>query len=105
HDLTRGTAPELINTSIRPLAFSADGSLVTFWARQPGSARGMGISIWAVPVLGGTPKPYLEGAAELAWSPDGRRLAYHTAGPGDPLYVADGGGQANGRLIFQAPAG
>ena len=46
------------------------------------------ISVWAVPTLGGQPRPYLEGVAEFDWSRDGSRLAYHTPGPGDPLFVA-----------------
>ena len=35
-------------------------------------------------------RPYLEGVAEFDWSHDGSRLAYHTPGPGDPLFVSDG---------------
>ncbi|MFL6427712.1 MAG: hypothetical protein ACJ71S_05670, partial [Acidobacteriaceae bacterium] len=34
HNLTRGSAPELVNPSIRALGFSPDGSLVTFWVRR-----------------------------------------------------------------------
>ena len=90
HNLTRGSAPELVNPSVRTLGFSPDGSLVTFWVRkQDGSERG-DIGIWAVPTLGGEPRPYLEGVAEFDWSHDGSRLAYHTPGPGDPLFVSDG---------------
>ena len=82
-------APELVNPSVRTLGFSPDGSLVTFWARKPADAGGQ-IGIWAAPTLGGQPKPYLEGAAEFDWSHDGSRLTYHTAAPGDPLFVSDG---------------
>ena len=45
------------------------------------------ISVWAVPTLGGQPRPYLEGVAEFDWSSDGSRLVYHTPGPGDPMFV------------------
>ena len=90
HNLTHGSAPELVNPSIRTLGFSPDGSLVTFWVRKPGGSSGGDISIWAVPTLGGEPRPYLEGVAEFDWSHDGSRLAYHTPGPGDPLFVSDG---------------
>lgn len=101
HNLTRGGAGELINPSIRSLGFSPDGSLVTFWVRrQDGN-----ISIWAVPTLGGEPKPYLDGVAEFDWTKDGDRLAYHTPGPGDPLYVSDGSLRSGNRPIFAAPAG
>jgi hypothetical protein len=105
HNLTRGSAPELVNPSVRTLGFSPDGSLVTFWVRrQDGSSSG-NISIWAVPTLGGQPKPYLEGVAEFDWSHDASRLAYHTPGPGDPLFVSDGSRRSEDRPIFTAPAG
>jgi Tol biopolymer transport system component len=107
HNLTRGSAPELVNPSVRTLGFSPDSSFVTFWVRrQDGSSASAGdISIWAVPTLGGSPKPYLEGVAEYDWSHDGSRLAYHTPGPGDPLFVSDGSRRSEGRPIFTAPAG
>jgi Tol biopolymer transport system component len=105
HNLTHGSVAELINPSIRTLSFSPDGSLVTFWVRkQDGSSTG-NISIWAVPTLGGQPKPYLEGVAEFDWTSDGSRLAYHTPGPGDPLFVSDGSRRSYGQPIFTAPAG
>src|ERR1700752_2200551 len=40
HNLTRGSAPELVNPSVRTMGFSPDGSLVTFWGRQKDSASG-----------------------------------------------------------------
>jgi Tol biopolymer transport system component len=105
HNLTRGTAQGLVNPSIRALGFSPDGSLVTFWLRkQDGSSTG-DIGVWAVPMLGGQPRPYLEGAAEFDWSRDGSRLAYHTPGPGDPLFVSDGNQQAKTPAIYTATAG
>ena len=103
HNLTRGSARELVNPSLRALEFSPDGSFVTFWARQQNDASG--ISVWAVPTLGGEPKPYLEGVAEHDWSRDGSRLTYHTPGPGDPLFVSDGTRRAQDRPIFTAPTG
>ena len=105
HNLTRGSAPELVNPSVRTLGFSPDGSLVTFWVRKQGSSSGGDISIWAVPTLGGQPRPYLEGVAEFDWSHDGSRLVYHTPGPGDPLFVSDGSVRSENRPIFTAPAG
>ena len=104
HNLTRGSVRELVNPSIRTLGFSPDGSLVTFWARKEDESGGSNISVWAVPTLGGQPKLYLEGAAEFDWSRDGSRLAYHTTGPGDPLFVSDSSRRL-GRPIFTAPAG
>jgi Tol biopolymer transport system component len=105
HNLTRGSAPELANPLIRTLGFSPDTSFVTFWVRKQDGSSGGDISTWAVPTLGGQPRPYLEGVAEFDWSRDGSRLAYHTPGPGDPLFVSNGGRQSEGRLIFTAPAG
>jgi Tol biopolymer transport system component len=104
HNLTHGSAPELLNPSIRTVGFSPDGAFVTFWVRREGSSGG-DISIWAVPTLGGQPKPYLEGVAEFDWSRDGSRLAYHTPGPGDPLFVSDGNPRSQSSPIFTAPAG
>jgi Tol biopolymer transport system component len=105
HNLTRGSAPELVNPSVRTLGFSPDGSLVTFWARKQNGSSGGDINIWSVPTLGGQPRPYLEGVAEFDWSNDASRLAYHTPGPGDPLFVSDGGRRPEDRPIFTAPAG
>jgi len=62
HNLTHGSVPELVNPSVRTIAFSPDGALVTFWARRPDTGA---ISTWAVPTLGGQPRLYLEGAAEI----------------------------------------
>ncbi|MGB9465601.1 MAG: LpqB family beta-propeller domain-containing protein [Candidatus Acidiferrum sp.] len=105
HNLTRGSVAELDNPSVRTLGFSPDGAFVTFWVRkQDGSSAG-DISIWAVPTLGGQPKPYLEGVAEFDWSHDGSQLAYHTPGSGDPLFVSDGRRRSEGRPIFTAPPG
>jgi Tol biopolymer transport system component len=105
HNLTHGTAPELVNPSVRTLGFTPDDSLVTFWVRKSSSTSGGDISIWAVPTLGGDAKPYLDGVAEYDWSHDGHRLAYHTPGPGDPLFVSDGGLRPQDQSIFKAPAG
>jgi Tol biopolymer transport system component len=105
HNLTHGSVPELVNPSIRTLGFSPDGSLVTFWVRKPGGSSGGDIGIWAVPTLGGEPRLYLDGAAEFDWSHDGSRLAYHTPGPGDPLFVSNGLRRSQAAPIFTAPAG
>jgi Tol biopolymer transport system component len=105
HNLTRGSVRELVNPSVRTLGFTPDGAFVTFWVRKQDNSSAGDISIWAVPTLGGQPKPYLEGVAEFDWSHDGSRLAYHTPGPGDPLFVSDGLRRSEGQPIFTAPAG
>ena len=105
HNLTHGSAPSLVNPSVRTLGFSPDGSLVTFWTGRQNNSRGQDISIWAVPALGGQPRLYFENVAELDWSRDGSRVAYHTPGPGDPLYISDGPQQSQRPPIFTAPTG
>jgi Tol biopolymer transport system component len=104
HNLTRGSAPELINPAVRTLGFSPDGSLVTFWVRKPVGPNWQ-IGIWAMPTLGGEPRRYLEGAAEYDWSSDGKRLAYHTTASGDPLFVSSGGLVSERQAVFTASAG
>jgi Tol biopolymer transport system component len=105
YNLTRGSVAELVNPSVRTLGFSPDGTLVTFWARQPDGSGQSAISTWGVPVLGGQARPYLEGAAEFDSSSDGSRLVYHTPGPGDPMYVRDSRQRSEARQIFAAPPG
>jgi len=105
HNLTPGLEGELVNPSIRELGFSPDGSLVTFWLRRKSGPPGEDISVWAVPTLGGEPRPYVEGASEVTWSPDGTQLAYHTPQPGDPLFIGDGKGLTRSGPILTAPSG
>ena len=54
---------------------------MTFWTRNADGSKPGDIGIWAVPILGGQPRPYLEGVAEFDWSNDGSRLVYHTPAP------------------------
>ncbi len=103
-NLTHGSAPEIFNPSVRTLDFSPDGTLVTFWQRGARASGQPEINIWAVPLLGGAPRPYLEGVAEHDWSRDGTRLVYHTPGPGDPMFVRESGSGSDLR-IFSAPVG
>jgi WD40-like Beta Propeller Repeat len=105
YNLTRGSVPELVNPSVRTLGFSPDGALVTFWTRGAGESNARDISVWAVPALGGQPRPYLEGAAEFDWSADASSRVYHTPGPGDPMFVRDASQQTRGQPIFAAAAG
>ena len=105
HNLTRGRVQQLVNPSVRTLGFSPDSAFVTFWARGVEGASADDIGIWAIPVLGGQPKPYLEGVAEFDWSRDGSRVTYHTPGPGDPTFVAASLQRSEGRQIFAAASG
>ena len=105
YNLTRGRVRQLVNPSVRTLGFSPDGALVTFWARGVEGAANDDIAIWAIPVLGGQPRPYLEGVAEFDWSRDGSHLVYHTPGPGDPTFVSRSTTLSQQPPIFSASTG
>ena len=105
YNLTRGRVRQLVNPSVRTLGFSPDGALVTFWARGVDGADNDEIGIWAIPVLGGQPRPYLEGVAEFDWSRDGSQLVYHTPGPGDPTFVSRSASLSQQPAIFSAASG
>ena len=104
HNLTHGSVPGLVNPSIRTLAFSPDTSLVSYWVK-PAREGGDDTTTWAVPTLGGQPRPYLQGVAEYDWSPDGSRLGYHTSGPGDPVYLSTDGRVSNAQLLLKSSPG
>ncbi len=103
-NLTRGSARELVNPSVRTLGFSPDGTAVTFWVRAGDGGSAPGIGVWSATLIGGPARPYLEGVAEFDWSPDGARLVFHTPGPGDPMYVREPG-EDRPRALFTAPPG
>jgi Tol biopolymer transport system component/DNA-binding winged helix-turn-helix (wHTH) protein len=106
HNLTHGTLGELRNPSVRTLGFSPDGSQVTIWTRtKDPSGRGMVDAGWTVPTFGGALQPYLRNIAELDWSPDGRRIAYHTAEAGDPLFVASADEKERGLPLYVGAPG
>ncbi len=87
-NLTQGQVPELFNPDLRSVAFTPDGALVTFWTRVAAPERGApAVSMWAVPTIGGTPRQYRSGAAEMDWSSDGKRAVFHTTDAGDPTFV------------------
>jgi serine/threonine protein kinase/Tol biopolymer transport system component len=92
-NLTDGRAPELRNHEVPNVGFNPDGSLVTVWVRLTDPASGVQSNGWTVPTIGGQLRPYMDryglNVAEVDWSPDGRRLAYHTGDPGDPMFVRD----------------
>jgi hypothetical protein len=103
HKLTLGDRIELVNPSIRTLGFSADGSLITVWTRSSDGSHSEDIKLMAAPTAGGELRDFLPGVAEVAWSHDGRQIAYHTTAPGDPLFVRDARGVA--QRIYVAPSG
>lgn len=103
-NLTRNEQHEFTSPrEIRTLGFSADGSLVSIWARSSDGSRPDDVSILAVPTRGGPLRMYLPGVAEYDWSHDGRKLVFHPAAPGDPIFVREPG--SPDRRIYVAPAG
>src|SRR5262245_43926941 len=98
NNLTNGQIPDMRNPEVRSVAFSPDGSLISFWVRAPDKT-----TVWAVPTMGGNTRPYLDGP-ELDWSPDGSRMAYHTSADGDPIFVTEPNEKV-GKQIYVADRG
>ncbi len=89
---------------LRAIGFTGDGSEV--WSSgMEGTAFVQGRRLRLFPLVSGAPRNFLdEHTAEVAWSPDGARLVYHTWEAGDPTFVADSNG-ANGRQILKSEPG
>ena len=102
-NLTQGRIGDA-RAPLRAVGFSGDGLEV--WSagtEGKGGTEGKRLMLW--PLIGGEPHNFPdERAAEVAWSPDGTRLVYHTWQAGDPTFVADHDG-GNPRLIVQNDPG
>lgn len=94
-NITKGKIPTTTPAPIRKLGFTGDDNQI--WISE-GEGAGP-YTLLLASVLGGDPRPFLAGAMEPAWSPDGARVAYHTAEPGDPIYVADRSGRSPKRMF------
>jgi len=93
-NLTQGKVSPLPGP-LRSVGFSGDGSEI--WI----GGGDVGMRVRLMLLTGGTPRNFLgEEAVNLAWSPDGERIVYHTFGNGDPMFMADHSG-ANAQRIFQ----
>ena len=88
-NVTHGRFPSLYNATVRNIGFTPDGTQVWVHVVTKGVTEH---TIWLIPVLGGEPRPFLNNAVSVAWSPDGKRLAYHEPTNGDPVFVADASG-------------
>ncbi|MFY9549599.1 MAG: LpqB family beta-propeller domain-containing protein [Thermoanaerobaculia bacterium] len=93
-NLSKGRYPDLVNPQTRNVGFSGDGAHV--WLRI---LEGKRESVWLVPTMGGTPRPFLPDAVQPVWSPDRSHVLYHSGRPGDPMFIADGNG-SNAKQIF-----
>jgi Tol biopolymer transport system component/tRNA A-37 threonylcarbamoyl transferase component Bud32 len=92
-NLTHGKQKDLKGT-YRPVGFSRDGSEI--WLHDGSTLTPVQI----MPLVGGEPRVFLgKRSFNVAWSPDGSRLAYHTSENGDPIFVADSSG-GNVHQIF-----
>ena len=86
-NLTQGKTGNL-DGLVRALGFSGDGSQI--WFHDADVTTPLRI----VPLMGGAPRVFLASSPvktppwNVAWSPDGNRLVYHTADGGDPMFVS-----------------
>ncbi len=99
-NLTGGLHPRLFDQNVGSIGFSSDGAHV--WIREGAVTAPQGLSLRAMP--GGRSRLFLANAVTAVWSPDGSRIVYREASPGDPIYVTDGEGH-NPRQIFVAEPG
>jgi Tol biopolymer transport system component len=96
-NLTQGKVGPLPGP-LRSVGFSGDGSEI--WL----GGGDVGMRLRLMPLTGGTPRNFLsEEAVNLAWSPDGERIVYHTFGNGDPMFVADRNGANARRILVDRP--
>jgi Tol biopolymer transport system component/DNA-binding winged helix-turn-helix (wHTH) protein len=87
---------------VQNLGFSRDGSEV-WLAGYRGYEPHQRLRL--MPLMGGAPHAFLrDHTVNVGWSPDGRRLVFHTWDPGDPMFVADSDG-TNARQIFKLGPG
>ena len=100
-NLTKGRYPSVANSEVRNVSFSDDSTHVAFRINSP---DGKAHSVLLVPTIGGTPRPFLPNAVEVAWSPDRSHIAFYQPLAGDPIYVADSNG-ANPKRISIEKAG
>ncbi|HEY2463964.1 MAG TPA: protein kinase [Steroidobacteraceae bacterium] len=103
-NLTEGQIHDMTNASVRTVAFSPDGALVTLWTRSADGSRPEDIKIVGAPTAAGPLQVYLNEVAEYDWSPDGKQLVYHTTAPGDPLFVR-AAKDSTAHQIYAAPPG
>jgi Tol biopolymer transport system component len=103
-NLTEGKIKDMSNALIRTVAFSPDGAFVTLWTRVGEGSRPEDINVLGAPIAGGPLKLYMQEAAEYDWSPDGKRLVFHTTASGDPIFLRTAD-EKTAHQIYVAPPG
>ena len=82
----------------RAVGFSDDGAHVSVLDIPKTIGR-----IWFIPTIGGAPQLFLQSGVAMTWSPDRKRLAYHTGDPGDPIFLADRLGRSPRKILGDRP--
>jgi Tol biopolymer transport system component/predicted Ser/Thr protein kinase len=99
-NLTKGHYPSVANSEIHNVSFSEDATHVAFRVNLP---DGKVHNILLVPTIGGTPRPFLSNAVEVAWSPDRKHIVFFQPAPGDPIFIADTNGANARRISMEKP--
>ncbi len=102
-NLSRGQFPGVLIDEVRGAGFAGDDAHA--WIRK-GRDRQKGRDrdgIWLVPTIGGNPRAFLPDAVQVVWSPDRTRIVYHSASPGDPIFVADRNGGNPKQIFIEKP--
>src|SRR5262245_28314307 len=101
-NLTKGSE-QIVIGGTRTLGFNADGTEI--WLSGPLAPGNRMVQLpyrsrptRILSIAGGNPRDFIF-AVSMAWSPDGKRLAYHLGDPGDPMFVANADG-SNPKKIY-----
>jgi serine/threonine protein kinase/Tol biopolymer transport system component len=95
-NLSKGQFPDLFFDQVHSVGFDGDGTHV--WLRLTVRAAKRS-SVLIASTMGGAFRPFLPEAVQVVWSPDRSQILYHSAAPGDPIFIADRNG-GNPRQVF-----
>ena len=97
-DLTPGGEDHKPTPPVRGVGFWPDGDEIWLGGGPNRRLRRMSLT-------GGPMRPFLpDSMVNVAWSPNGTRLLYHSRADGDPMFVSDRNGE-NPRQIFKGERG
>ena len=99
-NLSKGQFPDLYFDQIRGIGFDGDGTHLWLRLTLKGARRS---SILLASTMGGAFRPFLADAVQAVWSPDGNQILYHSAEPGDPIFIADRNGGNPRRVLIDKP--